>query len=270
MVTVPERDDARELTVGQAAALVGVTVRTLHHWDEIGLAQPSERSSAGYRMYTADDVARLRRIVVYRELGVDLPAIRGILDDPASDVVATLREQRMRLADRIRQLQDLDADLGRMIEAQERGILLSAEQQTRAFGEGWNTQWPGEAREHYGDTAQWRQYAEGAAKRSADDWQAIAARTTDLNRALAAAMDAGVVPGDAEADALAERHREVFSAYFPLSREMQVLLGRMYEADPAFTAHYDEVREGLTSWLRQIIDANARSRGIDPDAATWR
>lgn len=252
MVTVPEPDDARELTVGRAAALVGVTVRTLHHWDEIGLAHPSERSSAGYRMYTDDDVARLRRIVVYRELGVDLPAIRGILDDPASDVVATLREQRMRLGDRIRLLHDLDADLGRMIEAQERGILLSAEQQTRTFGEGWNTQWPGQAREHYGDTAQWRQYAEGAANRTADDWQAIAARTTDLN------------------DALAERHREVFSAYFPLSREMQVLLGRMYEADPAFTAHYDEVREGLTSWLRRVIDANARSHGIDPDAATWR
>src|SRR5699024_2103195 len=62
-------------TVGAVASLVGVTVRTLHHWDEIGLAGPSERTAAGYRLYTAADVARIHRVLVYRELGVSLDAL---------------------------------------------------------------------------------------------------------------------------------------------------------------------------------------------------
>ena len=65
------------LPVGETAARLGLTVRTLHHWDEIGLASPAARTRAGYRLYTDADLERLRRIVVYRELGLDLDAIRG-------------------------------------------------------------------------------------------------------------------------------------------------------------------------------------------------
>ena len=57
--TAPRREDSGELTVGQVAGLVGVSVRTLHHWDEIGLVVPSARSWAGYRLYGLDDVARI-------------------------------------------------------------------------------------------------------------------------------------------------------------------------------------------------------------------
>ena len=78
------------------------------------------------------------------------------------------------------------------------------------------------------------------------------------------------MPGSSEANALVARHREAFSAYFPISREMKVVLGRMFEADPAYAAHYDGVGAGLAGWLRRAIDAAARADGIDPDAATWR
>lgn len=83
-------------------------------------------------------------------------------------------------------------------------------------------------------------------------------------------MDAGVAPGSPEADHLAERHRDVFASYFPLTRQMQVCLGRMFEADPAFAVHYDGIRDGLATWFRRIIDADARAHGIDPDTATWQ
>ncbi|SFP11400.1 TipAS antibiotic-recognition domain-containing protein [Actinomadura madurae] len=83
-------------------------------------------------------------------------------------------------------------------------------------------------------------------------------------------MDAGVAPGSPEANELVERHREVFSSYFPLTRQMQVCLGRMFEADPGFAAHYDGIRAGLAPWFRRIIDAGARAHGIDPDTATWQ
>lgn len=259
------------LTVGQAATRLGVTVRALHHWDEIGLARPSLRTAAGYRLYTAHDLERLHRIVVYRELGLGLDRIQGIMDDPDADVAEELRAQRAQIAERIDRLQRLGAGLDRMIEAHERGPLLTADQQAEVFGPRWNPGWPARARERYGHTAQWQQYAERSAARNPEQWQAVADSITALDRALADAMDAGIAPGSPEANQLVERHREVFSsAYFPLSRQRQVCLGRLYEDDPGFAAHYNGIRAGLATWFRRIVDAAARAHGIDPDSATWQ
>ncbi|MEV4758376.1 MerR family transcriptional regulator [Micromonospora sp. NPDC049559] len=267
---MPDTTDADGLTVGQVSTRLGVTVRALHHWDEIGLARPSLRTAAGYRLYTAADLERLQRIVGYREIGLGLDGIRDILDESAVDVPAALRAQRAQVAHRIDRLQQLSAGLDRMIEAHERGLLLTVEQQAAIFGPRWNPDWPAQARQRYGDTAQWRQYAERAASRGPEEWQAVAETVADLDRALAAAMDAGVAPGSPEANRLVERHRAVFTSYFPLTRQMQVCLARAYEADPAFAAHYNGIRAGLATWFRQSVDASARAHGIDPDTATWQ
>ncbi|MEU6831992.1 MerR family transcriptional regulator [Nocardia beijingensis] len=267
---MPDAADTDGLTVGQVSARMGVTVRALHHWDEIGLARPSLRTVAGYRLYTAGDLERLHRIVVYRELGLGLDRIRAILDDSAADVPGALRAQRAQVAERIERLQRLTAGLDRMIDTHERGLLLTVEQQAAIFGPQWDPDWPARARERYGDTTQWQQYAERAASRGPEEWQAIADAVAEFDRALGDAMDAGVTPGNPEANRLVERHREVFASYFPLTRQMQVCLGRRYETDPGFAAHYDGIRAGLAAWFRRIIDASARAHGIDPDTATWQ
>ncbi|QFZ24306.1 MerR family transcriptional regulator [Saccharothrix syringae] len=262
--------DAEGLTVGQVSARLGVTVRALHHWDEIGLARPSLRTAAGYRLYTAGDLERLHRVVVYRELGLGLDRIRAVLDDSAADVPGALRAQRALVTERIDRLRRLGAGLDRMIEAQERGLLLTAEQQAAIFGPGWDPDWPARAGERYGGTAQWSQYAERSASRGPEEWRAVTAAVAGFERALGEAVDAGVAPGSPEADLLIERHRKVFASYFPLTRRMQVCLARTFEADPGFAAHYDGIRAGLASWFRRAVDASARAHGIDPDTATWQ
>ncbi|MFJ8749538.1 MerR family transcriptional regulator [Streptomyces sp. NPDC102441] len=266
---MPEASDTDGLTVGQVSTRLGVTVRALHHWDEIGLARPSLRTAAGYRLYTAGDLERLHRVVVYRETGLGLDRIRAFLDDPAADVPGALRAQRAQVEERVDRLQQLGAGLDRMIDAHERGLLLTVEQQAEIFGPEWDPDWPAQARRRYGNTTQWMQYAERSASRGPEEWQAVSDAVADLDRALADAMDAGVAPGGPEANHLVERHREVFASHFPLTRQMQVCLARMYEADPAFAAHYDGIRAGLATWFRRIVDAAARAHGIDPDAATW-
>lgn len=266
---MPDATDADGLTVGQISARLGVTVRALHHWDEIGLARPSLRTASGYRLYTAGDLERLHRIVVYRELGLGLDRIRAVLDDSTADVPAALRAQRSQIAERIDRLRQLSAGLDRMIEAHERGLLLTVEQQAAVFGPRWDPDRPAQARRRYGNTTQWLQYAEGSAARGPEEWQAVADAVSELDRALGDAMDAGVTPGSPEADRLVERHRDVFASYFPLTRQMQVCLGRRFEADPEFAAHYDGIRTGLATWFRRIVDASARAHGIDPDTATW-
>lgn len=261
--------DPDGLTVGQTAARLAVTVRTLHHWDEIGLAPASLRTDAGYRLYTATDIERLHRVIVYREIGLGLDQIRAVLDEPDVEPLAALRTQRDDVSQHLDRLRHLRTGLDRMIEAHERGVLLTADEQAAIFGPDWNPDWPAMARRRYGHTPQWQQYAERAAARTPNDWRAVTAAMTDVDRELGAALHADVTPGSAAADRLVERHREAIGAFFPVTRSMQVCLGRMYEADPAFTAHYDGIRPGLTSWLRQSIDANARAHGIDPDTAAW-
>ena len=84
----------RMWSVGDLAAVSGVTVRTLHHYDRIGLLPPSGRTPAGYRSYDEGDLLRLQRILAYRELGFSLDDIAALLDDPDTDPAEMLRRQQ--------------------------------------------------------------------------------------------------------------------------------------------------------------------------------
>ncbi|MFI6503331.1 MerR family transcriptional regulator [Nonomuraea typhae] len=257
------------LTVGQAAALVGISVRTLHHWDAIGLVRPGGRTWGGHRMYAGEDVARIHRVLVYRELGLPLAEIGRMLDDPAADPRAHLRRQRSLLTERIAGLQDMVGAVDRMLAAAESGIRLTPEEQAEIFGSRWQPSWPGEARERWGENAQWKQYAERAAARSRADWEEVAAEADALLAALAAAKRRGVAPGSDEAAELAERHRASISRHFDCTHAMHACLGRGFLADPGVTEFYDGAEPGLAAWLREAIFANARAHGVDPDTATW-
>ena len=272
MTTGPDTPDAASpdgLTVGAAASVVGVTVRTLHHWDEVGLATPSRRTRGGHRLYTAADVARLQRIQVYRALDVPLAEIAALLDAPADSADRSLREQRDQVRARISELEQSAEALDRLIEARASGIRLTAEEQVATFGERWQPSWSLEARERWGDTPQWAQHAERSAERTAEDWKDVAATVEALHADLAAALRAGVEPGSDRANALAERHRASMSTYFDCTRSMHVCLGRTFVTDPGFRASFDAIAPGLAPWLRDVIDAAARADGLDPETATW-
>src|SRR5947209_6282553 len=89
-------------SVGELAKLTGVTVRALHHYDEIGLVRPSQRSAAGYRLYDRDDVLRLQHVLLLREVGLPLDDIAAVLDDPSFDRARALRDHREVLVELMR------------------------------------------------------------------------------------------------------------------------------------------------------------------------
>src|SRR5512139_2969421 len=103
------------LTVGQVAERFGVTVRTLHHYDEIGLLRPSERSPAGYRLYTEEDLPRLQHFVVYRRLGFALEDVALLLEHPAG-AVEHLRRQRTAVLQRLGEMRELVTAIDRALE----------------------------------------------------------------------------------------------------------------------------------------------------------
>ena len=262
-----------DLTVGRVADLVGVSVRTLHHWDAIGLVRPSGRSWSGYRLYDAEDVARIHRVLVYRELGLALAQIGEILDDPSVDPREHLQRQRTLLEERIRRLERTAHAVDEMIErtdmTHENGMRLSAEEQARIFGADWDPAYQDEARERWGGTEAWKQSAARTREWGPEQWQQVKDELETVESALADALARGIAPGSEEANALAERHRATIARHYDCTRSMQVVLARMYTEDPRFAAHYDERAEGLAAWLRAVIEENARVHGVDPQTAAW-
>ncbi|MEU4083952.1 MerR family transcriptional regulator [Streptomyces aureus] len=122
------------LTVGRVARLAGVSVRTLHHYDEIGLVRPSARTGSGYRAYAAGDVERLREVLAFRRLGFGLREIADLVDDPATDAVARLRRLRGLLLGQRDRAAAMASAIDRELEARAMGIRTTPEEQLTVFG----------------------------------------------------------------------------------------------------------------------------------------
>ncbi|GIL27265.1 MerR family transcriptional regulator [Actinocatenispora comari] len=120
--------------MGRVAELAGVSVRTLHHYDEIGLVRPSARTAAGYRAYLADDVERLREVLAYRRLGFGLREIADLVDDPAADAVGHLHRLRGLLLEQRDRAAAMVTAIDRELEARAMGIRTTPEDQLKVFG----------------------------------------------------------------------------------------------------------------------------------------
>ncbi|KUI16013.1 transcriptional regulator [Mycobacterium sp. GA-1285] len=244
------------MTIGAAATLTGVSVRTLHHYDQIGLVVPSVRTEAGYRGYTDADIERLHLVLVYRSVDMPLEEIRELLDGDG-DVLDHLRRQRRLLLDRADRLQHTIKAVEELMNAHRNGIQLTAEEQVEIFGSAVHTEeYAAEAEERWGDTEAWKQSQRRTARMTKQDWVQIKEEGDALLQALAAGKRAGVAPGSPEADALAERHRASIERFYDCDHSMQVCLAEMYLADERFTRYYDDVEPGLAQFLHDIIVAN--------------
>jgi MerR family transcriptional regulator, thiopeptide resistance regulator len=181
-------------TVGQVADLAGVTIRTLHHYDHIGLLTPSGRSDSGYRRYEHADLERLQQVLLYRELGFPLEEIATILDDPGADAGVHLRRQHELLNGRIARLQMMVTAVEREMEAQHMGIQLSPEERFEVWGDFDPDDYAGEAEERWGGTDAYKESQRRAAQYTKDDWLTIKAEAEAIYGRLIEAMQTGESP----------------------------------------------------------------------------
>ncbi|CCH85732.1 HTH-type transcriptional activator tipA [Modestobacter italicus] len=249
-------------TVGELARLAGITVRTLHHYDRIGLVRPSERTSAGYRSYDGRDLDRLQQVLVYRELGFPLEEVATLLDDPDADPAAHLRRQHRLLRDRLERTQAMVAAVEKEMEARQMGISLTPEERFEVFGERDPAQYDAEVEERWGDTEAWAQSRRRTSAYTKDDWLRITTEAAGVEQRFAEALRSGVPADAATALDLAEEHRQHISRWFyDCPPEMHAGLGRMYVEDPRFTAHYDDIAPGLAQYVSTAVQANAARQG---------
>ncbi|MGJ3509115.1 MerR family transcriptional regulator [Enemella sp. A6] len=249
-------------TVGKVADTFGVTVRTLHHYDAIGLLTPSERSTAGYRLYTADDLTRLQQIVVYRRLEMPLDEIATLLDG-GEDTVDHLRRQRASVMSRLDELRELVAAIDRALEKEMTHQKLTDAEMRELFGNAFDDSYAAEAEQRWGHTPQWQQGQERTAHFTRADWQAVKDESDAVEAAVVAAMDAGLAPDHERAMAAAEQHRASIERFYDCDYPMHRNLADTYVGDQRFTRYYDAIRPGMAQYLRDAIHANADRRGED-------
>ena len=252
-------------TVGRVADLSGVTIRTLHHYDEVGLLSPGGRSAAGYRIYEDRDLERLQRILFYRELGFTLSEISTIVDDPRTDTLGHLRRQRGLLSERIERLSAMVGAIDYEMEARTMDIPLTPEERLEVFGEFRPEDYAEEAERRWGGTEAYKESQRRVSSYDKEDWQRLKAEEEEIRASLAAALDAGLAPDSEEAMAAAEAHRQHISRWFyECGYEMHRGLTEMYVSDERFRSNYDATAPGLAAFIRDAARANARR--AEPDS----
>ncbi|MHB1318762.1 MAG: MerR family transcriptional regulator [Anaerolineae bacterium] len=241
----------RTWKAGAVSRVAGITVRTLHHYDALGLLSPTRRSEAGYRLYVESDLLRLQQILLYRQLGLPLDDIRRILDDPEFDLVTALERH-------LRATREGIARLGQVAETIERTLdslrkedeMLSVEEMYKGLAPAEVERLRREARERYGE-----RIVEDSEQRvrgmSREAWEQVGAEGEAVNRGLAALMDRA--PSDPQVQALVARHYAWIEHFWHPTAETYRALGQGYAQDPAFRAYYEAYRPGLAQFLAEAM-----------------
>jgi DNA-binding transcriptional MerR regulator len=236
------------MQIGELARATGVTVRTLHHWEQVGLVRAA-RSRNGYRDYDDSAVARVRSVAAWRELGLGLDDIGALLADGVTN--AQLEAHRDRLAAEAGRLAATAAAVTRALEARRMGIELDPAEVRAVFGDDDPSQHAAEAQERWGDTDAYRESQRRTSGYRKEDWLRMRAEQEDLEQRMAAAMAAG-----ADGVALALEHQQLVSRWFYACDDQQHLaLAELYVGDARFQEHYDSRAPGLAAWLRNAIVA---------------
>ena len=243
------------VTVGELAEICGVTVRTLHHYDEIGLLVPSARTAAGYRQYDDADIDRLQAILTYRELGLGLDEISAAVDSP-EDSIGVLRLARRRLSHRMAKLQAIARSLDDVIAGGGRTTPMTPEEKLSVFGDFDAEAHEEEARERWGGTEAFAQSARRTSNYTKADWAAIDAEISAIYEEFMSLKRQGIETAAPEASEVVAKHRGHISRWFyDCSPEIHAGLGQMYVADERFAENIDKAGEGLARYMADAIEA---------------
>lgn len=241
-------------TVGEVADLAKISVRTLHHYDEIGLLKPGARTDAGYRLYTDRDLERLQQALFFRELGFDLSDIRDMLSGPGFDRGEALRMQRDLLARKRARLDSMIDAVELSILAAEGGVTLDKEDMFEVFGDFDPAEYAGEAEQRWGGTDAYKESMRRTARYTKEDWKRIGEQSAAIYSDLADLMRADVPADDPRTQVAIERQwKSIDENFYPCSMEIYGGLGEMYVTDQRFTKNIDKAGAGLALYLRDGI-----------------
>ena len=237
-----------KMRIQEFARLTGVSVRTLHYYDEIGLLVPAcVDKDTGYRYYDQASLLRMQEILFYRELDFSLKSIGQILSSPNYDAKQSLSEQRNLLILKKERLE-------RLISAIDHA--MKGENVMSAFDNSKFDAYKAEARQRWGNTDAYREHAEKTKNYSKTKWNELAGEMNEIFAEFALCMKNGETPDSAEAQNLVKALQEhITGNYYPCTNEILAGLGQMYAADERFRSSIDGNGDGTARFVSEAIEA---------------
>lgn len=239
-------------TVKEVSALTGVSVRTLHHYDAIGLLKPTKLTEAGYRLYGEQELGRLQTILLFRELQFPLKEIKDILDSPGFDPMAAIAEQIHLLE---LQRQHLDNLISHARHIQKTGVI---DMDFKPFDKQKLDNYTAQARAKWGKTDAWKEFEQKTAGQTHAQMQSTGDALLDIFAELGAIRH--TAPDSAEAQALiAKLQRFISENYYTCTREILRGLGQMYIAGDSMTENIDRAGGcGTADFAHRAIEVYCR------------
>lgn len=244
-------------TVKQLSSLAGVTPRTLHHYDQIGLLKPSQVGENGYRYYGEQAALRLQQILFYRELGLPLEDIKKIMGRRDFDVLAALESHKTEIARRIKRLEMLVSTVDNTIAYLKGQKLMDNKQIFSGFTPEEEERYAREAEQMYDpetvreSNRKWKAYGK-------EKQQAILAEGKQIYVEMVAAMPRGAA--SPEVQALIERWRAHMDYFWTPNLEQLLGLADGYVNDPRFRATYDAIDPQLAEFMREAVRVYVESK----------
>ena len=234
------------MQIKEFAEFTGVSVRTLHYYDEIGLLQPAHVDRAtGYRFYDEDSLLRMQEILFYRELDFSLKSIEKILSSPDYDKTKALGEQKQLLKLKKQRLE-------RLISAID--LAMKGETVMKAFDNTELETYKAEAQQRWGNTDAYREHAQKTKDYGKEKWNSLAADMDLIFGEFALCMKNGAAPEEREAQELAAKlQNHITDNYYTCTKPILSGLGQMYVADERFRNNIDRHADGTAVFVSQAI-----------------
>lgn len=246
------REERDVYTVKQLAELAGITVRTLHHYDEIGLLKPSQVGANSYRYYDENALLRLQQILLYREMGMELQQIKAILDDPDFDYIQALRTHRAVLEGRMQRVQELITTVDNTIRHITGENRMSDKGIFKPFNDEEQRHYERLARLEYGpglvdeSVKRWKGYSKAQQQAILDEAGAI---YSEIARLMAAEAD----PRGAEVQAQLTRWHNNLTYFYTPTLDVLRGLSELYVNSAEFHANISKIGDGLPEYLHAGI-----------------
>ena len=237
-----------KMLIKEFAGLVGVSVRTLHYYDEIGLLKPAFiDKSTSYRYYDEKSFLRMQEILFFRELDFSLKCIAEILSSPGYDIRKSLEEQRILLTLKKERLERLIASIDGAMKGE---TVLSA------FDNCEFEKYKAEAKEKWGKTAAYQEHAERTRDYSRHKWNVLAEGMNQIMAEFASCVNKSETPDSYEAQNLVKKLQNYISEnYYRCTNEILAGLGQMYVADERFKDNIDKHVDGTAAFICKAISA---------------
>jgi DNA-binding transcriptional MerR regulator len=242
--------------VKEVAKLAGVSIRTLHYYDKIGLLKPQSVNSAGYRLYTDKDLEKLQQILFFKELEFGLEEIKSILQSPGFDRKQVFIAQRELLKEKKKRLERVITSLEQTIESIEGGLKMDKKEMFEGFDlsqlERHKQKYAEETRQLYGNSEAYKESVQKTAKYKKEDWARVTIGLNEIFKKIGDKMPMGAADPEVQ-KIVGELRQYITENFYNCTPEIFRGLGDLYVSDERFTANLDRNKAGLANFLKEAI-----------------